>query len=233
VPTKLHGCVQSVDCAAACNGGVDQWLYCAVFACASDDDCGPFDAGHCVVVPGATEGVCGGLATSSPCADAGDCSAAQRCVAVKADGTRACIDLISNYVGPCNQDADCAAGHCALQGSSFLGLCTDGGVSSACFSESDCASGLHCRHAVGHRPGSCSDGSDNASCDQDADCQVGICAHSAVCSSGKLDDECDENADCLSGFCAYGFTCSDGAVGAHCGHDDECASGRCTDGLCD
>jgi hypothetical protein len=226
VPSALHGCLQSVDCAAACDSG-DQWLTCAVYACASDADCGQFDAGKCIAFPGAKEGLCqGDVGAFSLCVDGADCPGGERCVVVETDGTRNCIDPSANDRGRCNLDADCPAGRCAFQGTAFVGVCTAGGAFAACFSDGDCAAGLRCRNSAGDMPGECSDGSDDAPCERDADCQVGVCAES-VCSSGKVDDYCTKSTDCQSGFCAFGIRCSDGAVDAPCAHDDECASGRC------
>jgi hypothetical protein len=225
VPTPLHGCVQSVDCAAACASG-DQWLVCAVYACVTDSDCGAFSSTKCVVLPGAIEGVCQVAGVGSRCVDAEDCGSGERCIAVEADGTRGCIDPAANDRGHCTQDADCGAGHCALPGASFLGVCSGGEAFASCFSDGDCRAGLHCKNVADSQPGSCSDGADGTPCERDADCQAGVCT-SSVCSFGKVDDFCGKNADCQSGFCAFGIRCTDGAVDAPCEHDDQCASGRC------
>jgi hypothetical protein len=220
VLTPQHTCVASVDCAAAC--GDSQWLFCALGACATDAECEGGVGGRCVVVPGATQGVCQG--GGRLCADAYDCLTGERCVAVAANGRRACVDPVANDRGPCNEDADCPLGHCALSPGSFLGFCSQGDLSALCFADRDCAPALRCRQAGGGQPGSCSDGGHGAPCDRDGDCRVGACVQ-GTCSDGRLDDLCDSNANCQSGFCFV--RCTTGAVDAPCDADAQCATRRC------
>src|SRR5262245_60589014 len=55
LPTLFLGCVQSVDCSAACAGG--DWIGCAISRCSSNAQCA--DLGRkCVVAPGASDGSC-------------------------------------------------------------------------------------------------------------------------------------------------------------------------------
>jgi hypothetical protein len=222
VPSPRHGCVQSVDCSAACAS--EGWLTCALESCASDADCG--QGGDCLLAPGAIEGLCQTSGPGAACIDVGDCQVGERCVAFQADGSRGCIDPSQNDRGHCNVDADCPATHCARLGASFLGLCSAGDNYAFCFSDGDCASGLRCKKQVGDQPGWCSDGADGSPCERTADCRTGICAWGS-CSAGNIDDYCEKNGDCRSGFCSFGVRCTDGAVDAECAQDDQCATGRC------
>jgi hypothetical protein len=219
------GCLRSADCAFACHN-YGHWFDCIVLACLRDNDCSSIPGGKCIRSPGWTQGFCESAAELG-CNDASDCQSGRRCVATEADGTRTCVDPAANDAGPCNEDADCPAGHCAL-GAGFLGVCTVGAPFAGCFSDVDCAPGLHCRNVAGDQHGLCSDGTDNAPCDRYPDCLVGKCIRS-TCSSLELGDHCQENEDCRSGFCALRSTCSDGAPDAPCSQDSECASGLCAD----
>ncbi|HTA18021.1 MAG TPA: hypothetical protein VK989_01945, partial [Polyangia bacterium] len=214
-----RGCVQSVDCAAACASG-EMWLICALDGCASDRDCDD-DAPDCV------DGLCSARPYVPPkCASDLECPGGKRCVATQADGSRTCVETATNDRGPCNQDADCPAGHCALPSAGILGVCSTGANFADCFTDANCASGLHCKNVEIDMPGTCSDGSDHAPCERDGDCRVGRCLASS-CTFGALGDDCRENADCQSGFCAGGRSCTTGAVDAACAQDADCASGRC------
>jgi hypothetical protein len=227
LPAQGH-CVTSVDCAAVCATG-DLWFTCAFFGCGSDSDC-RYVGGLCVKSPGAIEGICQiPPVVPPPCASDLECPGGRRCVAIKDDGSRTCVETATNDGGPCNQDADCPAGHCALPGSSIVGMCSTGANNASCFTDANCASGLHCRNGLVSPPGTCSDGSNHSTCDRDSDCQRGVCL-GADCSFGEVGDDCRKNVDCQSGFCAFGTKCSDGAVDAYCGAADQCASGRCAKG---
>ena len=132
VPTLVLGCVQSVDCSAACAGG--DWLVCALSGCSSDADCAELGR-LCVVAPGASVGSCDDP-SSGLCFGAEGCAPGRRCVAVQEDGIRHCVNPAANDRGPCNQDADCPGESCAHLGRSFLGVCSSGGAFALCFTAS-------------------------------------------------------------------------------------------------
>jgi hypothetical protein len=216
--SQYRGCVQSVDCSAACADGL--WFICAISGCASDADC-----------PG--QECLGGLCSDPPpappptCASDLECPFGKLCVTTHADGTRNCVETATNDRGPCDQDADCPAGHCLFSGSGVVvGICSTGAYGEVCFTDASCATGLQCKTDSVDPAGACSHASEHAPCARDSDCQGGVCLASS-CSFGEVGDDCRKNADCKSGFCGSGVSCTNGEIDAFCAQDDQCASGRC------
>jgi hypothetical protein len=141
-------CARSIDCEKAC-GAINRGLAnsCILLACYRDEDC-PTLTKRCLFGPGARIGMCAN--ETFDCYTDADCEEPEACVVTDEQGIRRCSPRLSSY--PCNDDDDCESGNCVPQADTFVGLCTDGGVGSACAIDADCRSGLRCAGA------SCTDG---------------------------------------------------------------------------
>ena len=237
---SVRGCLQTLDCEAACAAGSSMVDSCArANDCDSDADC---DGYYCL-----DQGFGGQCSRGEPgdsCIDGGDCAAGScastslgmRCVGDAADGSA------------CDDDLECQSGICYVDFSvsPSTGSCSSGAAGEPCSSSDECLEGS-CVYDGSSSTSTCSDGSADAPCDDDGDCDSGICAYggrsASTCSDAELGSPCDSTSDCTSAVCetsattgestcgaAPGDECDDGVV--DCGGDCRPIQGDCGSALC-
>lgn len=189
--------------------------------CTRDDECA---GGKCV---NQGIGVCQTGGSGSPCTNESDCFV-NGCVTHDTGG-QACA-----YRAPgeaCNTDAHCGfSGRCLVRktvGGVNFGLCSNGGVSSPCFTSADC---LTFTCVLGTDDfGWCSTGELDSQCNTPADCLTNFCV-AKYCTTGP--GPCVSSSDCTSGVCQRRAStatggCVSGDLGTLCVNDSGCRDGNC------
>lgn len=240
-------CVDGVCCNTACNGTCQACTNaltgqpdgsCANIATAGTEDTVPADlcssSGSGCATNGcacdAGGGNCLGTNGSSPCLNNAEC------LDVCISGT---CSAPSGTNGPCDETADCTAGHTCSGGqcllndgqtctanSECLNTCIGGVCGPTAGTGGTCDPGDNADCTNNNCDGSGVCGGNGASCTANAEC-VNTCISNVCSNLSGTGGTCDagDNGDCLNNNCDASGTC--GGDGAQCAADAECANGNC------